>query len=146
MHEIRVANFRIDVTAQVLSFLTLFLSAIGPVLCYKNINSHLGRFWRITSDGIKFNRLFQEARRRYERERQSKAKLRQEQIEQEEKRQREIYLNGGFVDCVNAGCEGQVRSFILRVHSSKFLLLNAAYNRGRARTMKKISNCRFPWR
>ena len=65
--------------------------------------------------------LFQEARRRYDRERQSKAKMRQEQIEQEEKRQREIYLNGGFVDCVNAGCEGQVRPFcrFLESHTTK---------------------------
>ena len=29
--------------------------------------------------------------------------MRQEQIEMAEKRQREIYLNGGFVDCVNSG-------------------------------------------
>ena len=56
------------------------------------------------------NNYLEEASRRFESERQSKAKLRQEQIELEEKRQREIYLNGGFVDCVNSGCQGQVIS------------------------------------
>jgi len=42
---------------------------------------------------------------------ESKARHRQEQIEIEEKRQREIYLNGGLVDCVNSGCQGQVCAF-----------------------------------
>ena len=49
----------------------------------------------------------QEASHRFNREAETKEKVRQEQIEEAEKRQREIYLNGGFVDCVNSGCQGQ---------------------------------------
>ena len=45
----------------------------------------------------------QEASKRFNREVETKEKVRQEKIEMAEKLQREIYLNGGFVDCVNSG-------------------------------------------
>ena len=52
--------------------------------------------------------LLQEARRRFDNELDMKERHRQEQIEIAEKRQREIYLNGGYVDCVNSGTYSQL--------------------------------------
>eukprot|EP00095_Tigriopus_kingsejongensis_P005689 snap_masked-scaffold158_size296719-processed-gene-1.14 protein:Tk05689 transcript:snap_masked-scaffold158_size296719-processed-gene-1.14-mRNA-1 annotation:"conserved hypothetical protein" len=49
----------------------------------------------------------QDARRRFEVDRELKAKQREEQIELEEKRKRDIYLNGGYIDCLTPGCVGQ---------------------------------------
>lgn len=48
-----------------------------------------------------------DARRRFELDRELKAKQREEQIELEEKRKREIFLNGGYIDCLTPGCSGQ---------------------------------------
>ena len=48
-----------------------------------------------------------DARQRFDMEMEIKAKQKQEQMEQHEKMKREIYLNGGFVDCVNPGCVDQ---------------------------------------
>ena len=48
-----------------------------------------------------------DARQRFDMENELKAKQKQEQIELHEKLKREIYLNGGFVDCVNPGCVDQ---------------------------------------
>jgi hypothetical protein len=48
-----------------------------------------------------------DARQRFDFEIELKAKQKQEQIEQHEKMKRDIYLNGGFVDCVNPGCIDQ---------------------------------------
>ena len=48
-----------------------------------------------------------DARKRFDYEEDLKAKEKQEQIELHEKMKREIYLNGGFVDCVQPGCPGQ---------------------------------------
>ena len=47
------------------------------------------------------------ARLRFDQENEFKAKQKQEQQEQHDKLKREIYLNGGFVDCVNPGCVAQ---------------------------------------
>ena len=47
------------------------------------------------------------ARLRFDQDRELKAKQKQEQQEQHDKMKREIYLNGGFVDCVNQGCVAQ---------------------------------------
>ena len=52
-----------------------------------------------------------DARQRFDFEIELKAKQKQEQIEQHEKMKRDIYLNGGFVDCVNPGCIGKKYSF-----------------------------------
>ena len=49
----------------------------------------------------------QDAKSRYSKSLEDKEKLRREKMELAEKRQREIYLNGGYVDCVNSGCRGQ---------------------------------------
>ena len=48
-----------------------------------------------------------DARQRFDMENELKAKQKQEQIELHEKLKREIYLNGGYVDCVNPGCVDQ---------------------------------------
>lgn len=48
-----------------------------------------------------------DARQRFDLEVDLKAKQKQEQIEQHEKMKRDIYLNGGYVDCVNPGCVDQ---------------------------------------
>ena len=48
-----------------------------------------------------------DAKSRFTKSLEDKEKVRREKIELAEKRQREIYLNGGFVDCVNSGCGGQ---------------------------------------
>ena len=53
-----------------------------------------------------------DARQRFDFEIELKAKQKQEQIEQHEKMKRDIYLNGGFVDCVNPGCIGKTYAFI----------------------------------
>ena len=45
----------------------------------------------------------QEAKERFDKAIQLKERQKQDQIELAEKRQREIYLNGGYVDCVNSG-------------------------------------------
>ena len=50
-----------------------------------------------------FYLLSQEAKQRFEKTLETKEKCRQEKIEEAEKRQREIYLNGGYVDCCNPG-------------------------------------------
>ena len=50
-----------------------------------------------------FYLLLQEAKQRFEKTLETKEKCRQEKIEEAEKRQREIYLNGGYVDCCNPG-------------------------------------------
>ena len=47
------------------------------------------------------------ARLRFDQDREFKAKQKQEQQEQHDKLKRDIYLNGGFVDCVNPGCVAQ---------------------------------------
>ena len=47
------------------------------------------------------------ARLRFDQDREFKAKQKQEQQEQHDKMKRDIYLNGGFVDCVNPGCVAQ---------------------------------------
>ena len=47
----------------------------------------------------------QEAKQRFEKTLETKEKCRQEKIEEAEKRQREIYLNGGYVDCCNPGIQ-----------------------------------------
>ncbi len=52
----------------------------------------------------------QEARRRYEKDRENRRKQRQEKEEQEEARKREIYLNGGYRDCSTQGCRGRAAS------------------------------------
>ena len=49
----------------------------------------------------------QDAKSRYSKSLEDKENLRREKMELAEKRQREIYLNGGYVDCVNSGCRGQ---------------------------------------
>ena len=49
----------------------------------------------------------QEARQRFDAEKEQRAKEREEQIELEEKRKREIFLNGGYIDCATPGCDGQ---------------------------------------
>ena len=49
----------------------------------------------------------QDAKSRYDRLAQDKEKARRDKIEAAEKHQRDIYLNGGYVDCVNSGCRGQ---------------------------------------
>ena len=49
----------------------------------------------------------QEARRRFEAERESKKRQREEREEAEERRKREIYLNGGYRDCATPGCRGR---------------------------------------
>ena len=48
-----------------------------------------------------------DARQRFDLEQEARAKQKAEQIEQNEKLKRDIYLNGGFVDCVNPGCVDQ---------------------------------------
>ena len=48
-----------------------------------------------------------DARQRFDLEQDLKAKQKQDQIEQHEKMKRDIYLNGGYVDCVNPGCVDQ---------------------------------------
>ena len=48
-----------------------------------------------------------DARQRFDMEHDLRAKQKQEQIEQDEKLKRDIYLNGGYVDCVNPGCVDQ---------------------------------------
>ena len=52
-----------------------------------------------------------DARQRFDFEIELKAKQKQEQIEQHEKMKRDIYLNGGFVDCVNPGCIGKSKKY-----------------------------------
>ena len=52
-----------------------------------------------------------DARQRFDVEIELKAKQKQEQIEQHEKMKRDIYLNGGFVDCVNPGCIGKSKKY-----------------------------------
>ena len=49
----------------------------------------------------------QEAHRRFDADRESRARLREEQHEANERRKREIYLNGGYSDCVSPGCAAQ---------------------------------------
>ena len=49
----------------------------------------------------------QEARRRFEAEESARKREKAQQVEAEERRKREIYLNGGYLDCPNAGCEGR---------------------------------------
>lgn len=49
----------------------------------------------------------QDAKSRYDRLAHDKEKARRDKIEAAEKHQRDIYLNGGYVDCVNSGCRGQ---------------------------------------
>merc|ERR1719270_1805024 len=48
-----------------------------------------------------------EARRRFEAEGAARRRERAEQAEAEERRKREIYLNGGYLECTNRGCEGR---------------------------------------
>jgi hypothetical protein len=48
-----------------------------------------------------------DARERFDLDNALKAKQKLEQIEQNDKLKREIYLNGGYVDCVNPGCVDQ---------------------------------------
>ncbi len=55
-----------------------------------------------------------DARQRFDCEQDLKAKQKQEQIEQAEKMKRDIYLNGGYVDCVNPGCIGELLQFQFR--------------------------------
>ena len=45
----------------------------------------------------------QEARRRFDAEEEARKRERAEQLEAEERRKREIYLNGGYLECQNAG-------------------------------------------
>lgn len=52
--------------------------------------------------------LFQEARRRFELDRDLKRRQQEEKQEAEDRRKREIYLNGGYLDCVTPGCAGRV--------------------------------------
>ena len=47
--------------------------------------------------------LLQEARRRFDAAEEARKRERAEQVEAEERRKREIYLNGGYLDCTNAG-------------------------------------------
>ena len=61
-----------------------------------------------------------DARQRFDFEIELKAKQKQEQIEQHEKMKRDIYLNGGFVDCVNPGCIGKKHVFIIKFREIDF--------------------------
>ena len=45
----------------------------------------------------------QEARRRFDAEEEVRKRERMEQLEAEERRKREIYLNGGYLECPNEG-------------------------------------------
>ncbi len=49
----------------------------------------------------------EEARRRFQLDKELKAKQREEARELEDKRKREVYLNGGYIDCLTPGCGGR---------------------------------------
>ena len=49
----------------------------------------------------------EEARRRFHLDKELKARQREEARELDEKRKREIYLNGGYIDCLTPGCGGK---------------------------------------
>ena len=59
-----------------------------------------------------------------------KQKQKEEQVELEEKRKREIYLNGGYIDCITPKCTGQ------GIVSTNYLCKSCYEQEGRVRSPK----------